>query len=152
MSEKAVDILKEVFTEVLEKQAFMFAVSADRSEFPSEALECVSTEIGFSGNCNGEIHMTVPEHLAVELAANIIGLDVDDDAVDEKALDALREILNIVCGNFITRLYGNTVDMSQTIPETSRKNPNYWAGLLKCSGTQCFLVDDIPVMLGLEEK
>ncbi len=152
MSENATAILSNVFCEVLETQAFMFAEPAGNDEFPEDIEDCVSTEVGFRGNRKGEIHLTVPENLAIELAANIIGLELDDDQAEEKAYDALREILNIICGNFITELYGEDEDVSPTIPETKKKKARFWKKAMKDKATECFFVDDIPVMIGFEEK
>ena len=49
--------------------------------------------------------MTVSEGVLTELSANMLGVD-DQDTDREQRLDALKETINILCGNLLPALAG----------------------------------------------
>jgi CheY-specific phosphatase CheX len=142
------EALRDVFCDVLEKQAFMFAEPALLDELPQNVKGAVVVDIGYSGEHSGSLHLVVPSELARQFVANIVGLDVSD-VNDEGAKDALKEILNIVCGNFLTVFYGESAFVSPMIPTVKMMGDDYWQGILDDTGKFAFLVDDIPVMIGI---
>ena len=51
------------------------------------------------------------------LAANLLGTDPMDDDAKSKANDAVKEFMNIVCGQFITASHGTEDVFDLTIPQ-----------------------------------
>lgn len=62
----------------------------------------------FIGPFGGEMQLGITENLLRPLAANMLGIDehetLPDGVVQE---DALRELLNVTCGNFLPLVSGN---------------------------------------------
>ncbi|MFP4458833.1 MAG: chemotaxis protein CheX [Candidatus Zixiibacteriota bacterium] len=146
MSKDKNEILSNVFCSVLEMQAFMFAEPAEAEDLPREVNDCVMTKIGYNGDQNGIIEMAVPSDMALELAANILGMELDDEFAKQKANDALKELLNIICGNVITDLHGTKADISPTIPEIETLSAQEWKDIMD-KNSLYFIVDEIPVIL-----
>jgi CheY-specific phosphatase CheX len=149
MSNEEFEILTQVFCDVLEKQAFMFAEPSEKDQMPRDVENCVSTEIGFDGDSTGFIKCTVPSNLAIELASNIIGMDLGEDNPEEKANDAIKELLNITCGNFITEKFGNEAQISPTIPESQDMDSADWKSFIQDENSLAFIVDEIPLFISL---
>ena len=106
--QKAVDnltVLRDVFCEVLEELAFLFAESASGDwTHTFNTLEYFHASIRFKGlenHIGGEIGIVCPDNLGWTLASNILG--IEGEAIENSVCgkDALREFLNIICGRFL---------------------------------------------------
>jgi len=97
-------VVKEI-VRTLEELAFIFAAPEEEDMDPEEG-ETLDVAIRFSGPFSGEIVMLYPEGDLDELAANMLGLDEDDEISVDQKLDALKETANIVCGNVLPAIGG----------------------------------------------
>ena len=143
------DKLNEVFCEVLEKLAFMFAEPASNSALPCEVEKSVEASMSFTGAMQGKCLLMVPEALCPEIAANILGLDSDDELATLRAQDALKELLNVTCGRILTALAGTEPVFDLTVPVIMEGGAQEWKALLDRGRAVGFLVDDSPVLLEL---
>jgi len=108
--------LTTVFSDVLGDLAFMFS---DGDEIdPSPATLWLETTIGYKGPATGMLKLWCPSEFGVLLAANLLGIDPEDDDAESKAPDAVREFMNIVCGQFVTAVHGTESVFDLTIPAT----------------------------------
>ena len=107
MSEQLKEILSRVVRETLEQLAFMFSLPEDERGcmIPDSA---VAATISFSGSFSGRLVMTVSNQLLPELAANMLGVDEEETALNQQH-DALKETINIICGNLLPAIAGNEV-------------------------------------------
>jgi len=105
-----VELLTETVAEVLEMVAFLCSLPYDE-EFKDEKAEndgeivCVGLE--FQEPVSGKLFISLPEPLTPIIAANMLGIDEDEDDVKQKSTDATKEILNIICGNLLLKIYGD---------------------------------------------
>jgi chemotaxis protein CheY-P-specific phosphatase CheC len=107
MSEQLKEILSRVAGESLEKLAFMFSFPED--ERGGMTLDsAVAAAISFAGPFSGTLVMTVSNHLLPELAANMLGIDDEETTLDQQH-DALKETINIICGNLLPAVAGTEV-------------------------------------------
>jgi len=142
-------MLGEVFCDVLEKLAFMFGEPVSREELPEPGPENVRAAMTFSGNMSGSLALAVPADMCVEIAANVLGMDPDDEIVASRGIDALKEVLNVVCGQVLTAIAGEEPIFDLSVPSVETLDPDGWNNLLNESTTAPFLVDDRPVLLQL---
>lgn len=102
------EIIAESIVDIFEKVAFLFPMPADEETDmcgdPGNEMTCIG--LSFHGHTKGESVLSLPTHLTREIAANMLGIDDEDPDVDQKSLDAAKEILNIICGNILPRIYG----------------------------------------------
>ncbi len=143
------EMLIRVFTEVLEQLAFMFVEPPDSDETPAPS-DPVYTTMSFRGPCSGTVTLAVPREMAPVLAANVLGLNPEDELGALAASDALKELLNVTCGNVLTAIAGDEPVFDLTVPEVEDCTAEAWAELAARPGTVHCLADDFPVLLNLE--
>ncbi len=114
MSEQLKEILSRVAGKTLEKLAFMFSFPEDERGYMI-LDSAVAATISFSGPFSGTLVMTVSNQLLPELAANMLGVD-DAETTLEQQHDALKESINIICGNLLPAIAGNEVVFNIDVP------------------------------------
>ncbi len=107
MNEQSRQTLGGVIARVLEDGAFIFAEEPEGDGATlAEGWNAEGVALSFSGPHAGEIHMWVGEDFAEYAAANMLGLEPEEDGAAAKGRDALRELLNMIVGNYLTERYG----------------------------------------------
>ncbi len=109
MSQNNKDIISESIIEVFEKVAFLFPMPIEKemqNEIEMNNVDNTSIGIKFQGPVSGNIFVCLPNSLTLEIAANMLGIEENDDGVEQKSVDATKEILNIICGNVLPKIYG----------------------------------------------
>jgi CheY-specific phosphatase CheX len=120
-SSVTVDVLAEVAGRVLEDTAFVFT---DRAPDPASWSEAaVAAEIGYAGPEQGEIRMVASPALAARLAANMLGAEPEDAESVERGPEAVREVLNVVAGALMARVFGTGVVCHLDVPRAPRERP-----------------------------
>ncbi len=106
--------LATIVADVLGDMAFL--VSDDEpAEVPpgSVWLECTIT---YRGPMSGTLRCWCTRDFAHQLAANLLGLDPDDDEAVAGTTDALCEFMNVTCGQLVTALHGTEPVFDLSIP------------------------------------
>lgn len=117
MADPTAALLEEVLGQVLQEAAFVFAEPADEPDgWPPPVL---TAEIAFESVRGGILRLTVPPRGAVELAANMLGLEASDPEAEENGRAAVAEILNVIGGAFVTRYFGTKVPTQLGLPTTA---------------------------------
>lgn len=116
MSADNISTLIEVAIDVFERCAFM-CVDPPRTDSESAALAEPSwlVIVSFSGARAGGIGMVVSSALARQAAANLYAKEPAEMG-DEHAQDAVKELLNIVCGSYLHKVEGDEVDFDLAVP------------------------------------
>ncbi len=143
------EIVSNVVIDVLEDLAFMFGEQVDKDEIPFTDSDYIQVAMTFSGPSKGQLSLTVPEDMSAVIASNILGMDLDESSVSENDYDALKEVLNVICGQIITSLEGEEPIFDLSVPENRSITPEEWKSLLNRPEALKFVVDDIPVLLDL---
>lgn len=107
--------LTQTLSNVLANLAFMFT-DEDQADV-AEADVWLETKIGYKGPLAGILAFRCTRSFTVALAANLLGVDPDDDDAESQADDAVKEFMNIVCGQFVTCYHGEQAAFDLTIPE-----------------------------------
>ena len=97
-----IDVLLESAKEVFETMIFM-TVDENIDEQTIDG-DCLLGSITFTGNIEGCLAICYPMDNARNIAANMLGLDVDDDIPEDDVRDAIGEIANMVMGSIKARL------------------------------------------------
>jgi len=107
--------LTTVVSDVLGNLAFMFT---DDDEVASLSIDqWLETTISYHGPENGMLRLACTSGFGILLAANLLGVEPEDDDAESKARDAVKEFMNIVCGQLITEIHGTESVFDLTIPE-----------------------------------
>ena len=104
-----------IFSEVMANLAFMFPDQEEVEAAPGDLW--LETTISYKGSHCGTLHFRCTREFSFVLASNLLGLEPDDESVESKADDAVKEFLNVVCGQLVTALHGTEEVFNLTIPE-----------------------------------
>lgn len=119
----------------------------ESGEAPAMQGDGLNVRIAYSGRHAGELGLIIEHKLASRMAARIMGLDDSEEITDFMIDDALREVMNVICGHFITLMYGEKalieVSTSQMFPVK-----NALCNLLRSSqDIHEFMIDDSPALV-----
>lgn len=117
MIDENIDLLKELFISILQQSAFMFAEEIGQEDLDMPDRYFVST-INFTGHASGEISMLIPDKAASMMFTNILGSD-DTASAEKQKKDCVGEVLNVLCGQYLTAAAGETPVFNLSIPKTS---------------------------------
>jgi len=109
-------IIISTAVETMEKLAFLFSFPDEerRNAFPGPAI---AAKVGFNGLFSGSLALRMSSSVLAELASNMLGLDDEDETNQEMHLDAIKEMLNVICGNVLPALAGQEAEFSIEAPQ-----------------------------------
>ena len=116
MKEQLNNIISQVAVDTLEKLAFIFSFQEDERD-SCEFSSVTAAIISFTGPFTGELVITFPITALPELAANMLGLDDEDEVSLDQQHDALKETINIICGNILPAVFGKQFIFNMGSPE-----------------------------------
>ena len=122
MSNRFDEALRKVAEETFETLAFILPVpEEDGAE--AACLPQVAASVAFTGPFGGSIALAVSAEMLPALGANMLGLDDGDEPPLDKQLDALGELLNIICGNLLPVIGGSEAVFDVHAPEILPDGP-----------------------------
>jgi len=105
MTEKINDKISDLVSDTLEKLVFMFASPYD-PENSTEGDPGIGVSVSFTGPFSGTLGMKVSGELLSKITVNMLGVDDEDEITPEDQNDALKETINILCGNILPVIGG----------------------------------------------
>lgn len=108
MTESIVNIAEASTVNILEGAAFIFTEKLAPEEIPqvSESWTQIGVRLEYEGPHSGELRMWIDEPLSKIIAQNMLGLEESEECSEEKEMDAVKEILNMILGNYLTEAFG----------------------------------------------
>ncbi|HEY3293824.1 MAG TPA: chemotaxis protein CheX [bacterium] len=116
MSEPLNDAASAAVIHVLETAAFMTVwpwQEADGDLQPPDTTASMT----FAGPTTGILRLSVATDVLPLLTQNILGELEPGDSAEEKGRDALKEMLNMICGNLLTAWQGEAPVFNLSPPE-----------------------------------
>ena len=142
------NILIKICCDVFESLSFMFGESIDLDEVDSASESFINASISYKGNRAGALILIVSDKTAKILAYNILGIDEDEEDLPfESSMDALKELLNTICGQFMTAMFGDEPVFDLTVPETSIISLDEWQKSVDSGNFLALNVDDEPILI-----
>lgn len=141
-------ILFKVTQKVLEKLAFIFSFPFDEGD--PECMEPdIKAVVTFTGLFSGKLILSISEPVLTELSANMLGVE-EDETAREQHHDALKELINVVCGNLLPEICGDKMVFDFALPEILLEDevsqPDYFAKLALDEGVcKAYLFTDQPI-------
>ncbi len=140
--------MEEMLSDVLQEQAFMFSENRGDGEIAPPDPPYHYARIEFDGPCSGRLGLIFPQSLVSELIANMLGMEVED-IEKEDISDALKELLNVVCGKFLVAAFGPRLKFDLSIPTVTEIDLAQWEQHKSERDTTTLLVEDEPVLFKL---
>ncbi len=116
-------LLTQALTQALETMTFTTAIPVDEDMLIP--LKTIMAEIRFTGAKEGKIQIIADPEFCKVLAENIAAIE---EADDQSALDAIKELANVTCGLFLPMVVSSTADVFDiTVPKSeSCDNLSQW--------------------------
>lgn len=105
MNERNNKILTSVATETLEQLAFLFSFPDD-GQSEKDFDSSVAARVLFTGPFSGALVMTISVQVLSELTSNMLGVESEQETTSEQNNDALKEAINVICGNLLPAIAG----------------------------------------------
>ncbi|MBN2447850.1 MAG: chemotaxis protein CheX [Phycisphaerae bacterium] len=125
--------LSAIVSEVLADLAFMMPdVEISATDQPEADLR---GDISYSGPTEGELSCWCTPGFALTLAASLLGTDPTNAEAHGDSEDAMRELLNVICGHLVTTRHGHEAVFNLSIPvvrQQSEMPPEITAGPDAC--------------------
>jgi CheY-specific phosphatase CheX len=103
MTDQVKETIYRVAEDVFEKLAFLFSFREEERQ-PMDYGSAAVASVTFTGQFEGRLALAVSEKVLPELAANMLG--IEEETSREEQQDALKELINVVCGNLLPELAG----------------------------------------------
>ncbi|MCF6246388.1 MAG: chemotaxis protein CheX [Desulfobacula sp.] len=111
--------MKASISEVLETMFFLPIEFGDQKTHTQTKMDKekanMACQLKFSGDFNGRFLLVTPKDLLIEVAENFLG-ESRDTLEDEHLVGTLTEMLNMICGNALSKL-DSKVPFELDIPE-----------------------------------
>jgi len=143
------ETVKKICFDVLEQLAFMFCDELEKTDVQNSHEDFLKATMVFSGHHGGAVDIIVPRQLTPALVYNILGMDEDDSIESDIAEDALKELLNTLCGRMLPALFTDLETFDLHPPEISSVNKIQWLEMLNRENTIAFAIEDSPVLLNV---
>ena len=147
MNKKHEEILIKVSCDIFEKLSFMFGEVIDLDEAESDSDLFIKADMSFKWEKDGTVEIIVPSELAESLAKNILGIDESDNLDQVSPHDALKELLNTICGRLLPAIFGDENIFDLYPPQTSEINYEEWESLLENKDYIVVEIEDNPVLI-----
>lgn len=137
--------VSEVLGKVLQDMAMMFVDPAALADVDSPEEELFESAVDFRGGGEGTVTLLAPKAVALEVAANYLGIDEAD--VDlEMAIDAMKELANVTTGQLLTKAVGDRAVFDLCPPTAVVVPSERWNEVGRSERVAVMLADDAPVM------
>lgn len=100
------ELLERVSSRVLEDAAFILATPLEIPPPIPPHWDALGVHLDFCGPFSGHCELWASLEMAKIMAANMLGMTASAPDAQEMCCDALKESLNILCGNLLTELAG----------------------------------------------
>lgn len=106
MTQKHSELLMEVAGQTLEQLAFIFSFPDDMDTNAVWEEEMTGCHVTFSGPLQGDLLLIISNAAMPELASNMLGMDEEETPPEDQQKDAVKEALNVICGNLLPKIGG----------------------------------------------
>lgn len=138
--------------EMFERMGFLLGETAGSGVLVVEDQQYIKGVISYSGGSSGELAVFMARRLARMLAANILGFLDPGQAADDDADDAMREFLNVLCGNILTEMHGVKEVFNLGLGAVAKISANEFISAGKIPGCEAAIVENTPVLLLIKHK
>jgi CheY-specific phosphatase CheX len=119
MKDLSKETIQDLVSHILETMAFVLVEPSDEAVRPEELHHA---RISFYGpEESTDILLSASEGFLLELASSMLGMEPEEIDPGVEGVQALSELANVVCGEVVLSLGGETDVFSQGIPESLDK-------------------------------
>lgn len=138
-------VLRQCINCIIEDLAFMFTEPSEISEIRfREGEKVLRASMQFESQDSvhqGVVDIICTRDLCLEISNNILGVPASEIPGFQEE-DVLKELLNILCGKFVTEIYGDEAVFNLSIPDINSFDVSDWSGIDLPRNVAAFIIDD----------
>lgn len=138
--------LAEIIEEVFQNMAFLFCDPVE-DDFKESDLTGLRARMVFHGVLNGDMTIWLEQSIIHELAINMLGLEIEDELGTSEYEDALKELLNVLVGQFLVAAAGDEPLFDLSVPILLDESKSDFSTLWKSTSAIKYLIDDRPIII-----
>lgn len=146
MGDNPFEYLMDALGHVLVSMVSMSPHITEAKDMPEMKGDAFNIRIEYIGKHAGELGLIMERPLASQITARILGLGSTEDVYDDMIEDAVRELINVVCGHFVTLMYGYTPVLKISMPKVFLIGSPACNALLANPNVCTMMVDDFPLL------
>jgi hypothetical protein len=100
-----------------------YLLADDTPAPPATSLDGLVAEVRYSGAARGRLRCWCTRGFAEKLAANLLAVEPNADQAQREAEDALREFMNVLCGQLVTSWHDSRGVYDLSIPTVRAGSP-----------------------------
>ncbi|GEM_PF-2802562 len=139
-------VLETVVDDVFTNMAFLFCDpienNIDIHKYDGKAARMI-----FHGVVNGSMIAWLENSIIHEMTTNILGIDDDAKLSDAELEDALKELLNVLVGQFLVAAVGDKPIFDLSVPLILTSEKTNVDKLWNSSKSIKFMIDDRPLII-----
>jgi CheY-specific phosphatase CheX len=112
----------------------------------------VNARISFTGPCSGDIGLLIEPPLDGLIASHMLGIDPKEPLLQDMIDDAVKEMVNVVCGQFLTLTFGSRPVFSLGIPIVLSLGPKVCNSLLQGRTLSVFKAEGLTILGSVRVK
>jgi chemotaxis protein CheY-P-specific phosphatase CheC len=116
MNKQNSEMLSRVATDTLEQLAFLFSFP-ENDKVKMDIDFALAARVLFTGPFSGALVITVSAQVLSELTANMLGVDCEEGTTSDQKDDALKETINVICGNLLPAIAGKRAVFDIDVPK-----------------------------------
>ncbi|MFN8389437.1 MAG: chemotaxis protein CheX [Bdellovibrionota bacterium] len=148
MSRQVEHPLEKVSKRVLEDWGMMMTDEVKQAECPFDESEPLYMAwVNIHGYVSGALSIVTQRNFMQNLASNLLGADMDEAPSDDDCRDALKEMSNVLAGNYFTEAYGDDVVFDLINPNVTEVDFQVLEKIAERRVRYYFLADDSPVVV-----
>lgn len=138
--------LSEALGQIFLSMASLPVQPVEGANLPDMRSDAFNVRIEFSGERSGELGIITERPLASTITGRILGLSETHGIDDAMIHDALKELANVVCGHFVTLMFGYTAVFRIFLPRVFSLGSAACNALKNNPNVCAFLVEGQPIM------
>jgi chemotaxis protein CheY-P-specific phosphatase CheC len=148
MHDQVAGFVEGAFLEVLANYAFLFGDRVDTASLVAdEDTDFIHAWIDILSNDKSHLGVVVPMELARAISANVLGVDNEDPLAHDRAEDAVKEMINVLCGHLRTLLTHEGGLFEAAIPCIQRISVLEWIKIRNSKDSLAFMIEENPLLL-----
>lgn len=99
-------ILRQVAEDTFAAMAFILPLDDQEQSSAEDGARRMVAQVAFSGPFDGRLVLSIDRRMLPAMAANMLGLPDADSTPVGTQVDALGELLNVICGSLLPQITG----------------------------------------------
>lgn len=144
--------MEQAVTSVITAMAGISAEVIEAREIPPFEAPLVNARIAYNGPYSGDLGLMIEQPLAELIGTHMLGFGPGEHLIQDMIDDAVKELLNVVCGRFLTLMFGNKPVFSLNVPQVFPLGSQVCNALLQSTPLIAFRVEGYALLGSIRIK